>query len=178
MKKIAIIGSKKSGKTTIAEILISNLTDLGLTVATLKHIHHADFTMDEEGSDTWRHRRAGAKVVGYLSPREAGFITDLKDEPKTLEDVLEVVKISNVDVLMMEGFHRLVAKRDDVGKVIAFKDLKDLEERLEGTEPPILAACTFNEDFRGLSHNNVNILLLPRDSDKLLRIVEIFVRSP
>lgn len=175
-KKIAIIGGKKSGKTSIAELLIGHLTNLGFKVGSLKHIHHADFTIDREGSDTWRHRHAGSKVTAYISPREAGLLVDLKKEPESLEEILCFIKMSDLDVLIMEGFHRLIAKRLDVGKIVAFRDRRDLEERLQGTQPPILAACTFNESAF-LLHNNVKCLLLPRDKDELLKIVEQFMKS-
>ncbi len=176
-KKIAIIGSKKSGKTSVAEILVSHLANLGFVVGTLKHIHHVDFTIDKEGSDTWRHRRAGAKVTAYISPHEAGLLVNLKKEPESLEEALQFVKNSGLDVLIIEGLHRLIAKRTDVGKIIAFKDLKDLEERLQGTQPPILAACTFNKDIERSFHGNVECLFLPGDKDKLLKIVELFMKS-
>jgi len=175
-KKIAILGSKKSGKTSIAELLISNLTSRGLRIGALKHIHHHDFTMDRRDTDTWRHRAAGASFTAYISPSEAGLIVKLCEEPKDLEEVMGMLKLSNVDVLIIEGLHRLVAKRSDVGKILAFKTVNDLEERLKGTEHPILAACTFNSELKDLTRNDVNCLFLPRDVQKLLDIVEKYLK--
>jgi molybdopterin-guanine dinucleotide biosynthesis protein B len=55
---IGIAGWKKSGKTTLAERLISEFTRRGLRVATVKHAHH-DFQIDDAATDSARHRRAG-----------------------------------------------------------------------------------------------------------------------
>ncbi|MEM4576572.1 MAG: molybdopterin-guanine dinucleotide biosynthesis protein B [Candidatus Nezhaarchaeales archaeon] len=178
MKKIAIIGSKKSGKTSIAEIVIRYLTKLGFAVGAIKHIHHIGFTIDKEGSDTWRHRVAGAKVTAYLSPSEAGTILRTRGEPEKLEEVLKLVEMAEIDVVVIEGFHRLVARRTDVGKIIAFKDLDDLKCRVEGTEPPIIAFCTFNQRLLEFQYLGADCLVLPRDEEKLLRAVESFMKCP
>lgn len=178
-KIIAVVGSKKSGKTTIVELIVKHLSSLGLKVGTLKHIHHPDFTADREGTDTWRHRSAGAIVSSYISAREAGSFTSLKREPEALEEALSLVKVDGLDVLVIEGFHRLVSSRADVGKVVAFKDIKDLEERLPGTVGPIIALCTFNKkvDRERLPQNFTSVMLMD-EVEVLLKRLEDFVKSP
>ncbi|MDH5815416.1 MAG: molybdopterin-guanine dinucleotide biosynthesis protein B [Candidatus Nezhaarchaeota archaeon] len=176
-KKIAVLGSKKSGKTSIVEILVRHFTEMGLIVGTIKHIHHPNFTIDSEGSDTWRHRRAGAKATAYLSPLEAGLILSMEREPENLEEALRLIEGLKMDLLIMEGFHRLVAKRFDVGKIIAFKDFKDLEERIKGTEQPIIAYCTFNEKLVEEGRHDIDYMVLPRDKDKLVHAVSAFMWS-
>ncbi|MDI9619544.1 MAG: molybdopterin-guanine dinucleotide biosynthesis protein B [Candidatus Nezhaarchaeota archaeon] len=177
-KKIAIIGSKKSGKTTVAELVTKYLTGVGFVVASLKHIHHENFTIDREGTDTSRFVKAGARVVGYISPREAGKLVKLNGEPKTLEEALRIVDAGNVDVILIEGFHRLVAERADVAKIVAFKDIKDLEERLHGTKPPLLAACTFMVQNMEPTYRGIPCVFLPRDEAELLKIIKMFMDSP
>ncbi|PMP97204.1 MAG: molybdopterin-guanine dinucleotide biosynthesis protein MobB, partial [Nitrososphaera sp.] len=49
MLVIAVVGRKKSGKTTIVEGVTGALTKLGCRVAVLKHIHHDDFDVDVPG---------------------------------------------------------------------------------------------------------------------------------
>ena len=56
---IAVVGTKGSGKTTTIEYLISRLSDEGYKVGSIKHVHHPDFSIDTDGTDTWRHTRAG-----------------------------------------------------------------------------------------------------------------------
>ena len=74
MLTIAVIGSKGSGKTTVTEVLIRELTKKGYKVATVKHIPEQNFTIDTEGKDTWRHARAGASKVISVAPKEIAVI--------------------------------------------------------------------------------------------------------
>ena len=55
-----ITGWKNSGKTTLVERLVAELTRRGWRVSTVKHAHHA-FDIDKEGTDSFRHRAAGAR---------------------------------------------------------------------------------------------------------------------
>lgn len=158
-------------------MLVEYFARMGLIVGTMKHIHHLDFTIDKEGSDTWRHRRAGAKVTAYFSPAEAGLILSIEREPETLEGSLRLIEWLKLDLLIMEGFHRLVAKRADVGKIIVFKDFKDLEEKVKGTEQPIVAICTFNKELVERDYQGIGYIVLPQDKGKLIEAVNVFMKS-
>jgi len=158
--------------------VIGHFAKLGLSIGTLKHIHHFGFTIDREGSDTWRYRRAGAKVVAYFSPSEAGVMVGVDREPESIEEALKLFDGLKVDLLIIEGFHKLIAKRPDIGKIIAFKDLSDLEERVKGAERPIIALCTFNEEISLKRQGGLKFLVLPRDKDELIEALEAFMRSP
>ncbi|TGV78031.1 molybdopterin-guanine dinucleotide biosynthesis protein B, partial [Mesorhizobium sp. M00.F.Ca.ET.149.01.1.1] len=57
-----ITGWKNSGKTTLTEKLVTELVARGWTVSTVKHAHH-DFDIDKPGTDSFRHRQAGATEV-------------------------------------------------------------------------------------------------------------------
>jgi len=61
MQVIAVVGTKKSGKTTTIENLVKELTKRGHKLAVIKHISKPDFTIDTAGKDTWKFARAGAK---------------------------------------------------------------------------------------------------------------------
>ena len=70
MQAIAVVGTKKSGKTTTTENLIRELTKRGYNVAAIKHIPEPDFTIDTPGKDTWRYAQAGAKTVISVATNE------------------------------------------------------------------------------------------------------------
>lgn len=159
-------------------MLIKYFAESGLTVGTIKHIHHPDFTIDKEGSDTWRYRHAGSKAIAYFSPSEAGLILSVEKEPESIEDALKLIEWMKIDLLIIEGFHRLIAKRIDVGKIIVFKDFEDLEERIRGTEQPIIALCTFNRELAEKSHYTIDFLILPQELNKLINAVDAFIKSP
>ncbi|NLO22189.1 MAG: molybdopterin-guanine dinucleotide biosynthesis protein B [Syntrophomonadaceae bacterium] len=63
MKVFSIIGISKSGKTTTAEAIISELCRRGYTVGSVKDIHFTGFALDQEGTNTHRHKQAGAQPV-------------------------------------------------------------------------------------------------------------------
>ena len=62
----AVSGVKNSGKTTLIEKIIPKLKEHGLKVATIKHDGH-DFEGDVEGTDTYKHKRAGAYGTAIFS---------------------------------------------------------------------------------------------------------------
>ena len=62
MKVFGITGWKNSGKTSLLEKLVKNITERGFSVSTMKHAHH-NFDVDHNGTDSYRHNQAGARQV-------------------------------------------------------------------------------------------------------------------
>jgi molybdopterin-guanine dinucleotide biosynthesis protein B len=100
---ISIVGRRNSGKTTVLEALISELTGRGLSVGVLKHTTH-EFDIDREGKDTWRYRRAGAQATAIMSSDQLAVIRALDGEPG-LDEVAALLG-SDLDVILAEGFKR------------------------------------------------------------------------
>ncbi len=136
---LAVVGTSGSGKSTVVEFLVSNLSKVGLHVGTAKHVHYRGFSIDEEGKDTWRHSRAGARVVISCAPKEIAIIKKKNIGGDELERVLKLVKDEKLDLLIIEGFHSLIAKRTDVLKIVTAKDEEDMKRTLDGTVEPVLA---------------------------------------
>jgi molybdopterin-guanine dinucleotide biosynthesis protein MobB len=67
---VTVVGLKKSGKTTVAEGLISELSSRGYRVGSVKTMRHSALTLDAAGTDTRRHAEAGAAVVVALLDQE------------------------------------------------------------------------------------------------------------
>ena len=88
----------------LIERLITELTGRGLKLATIKHAHRG-FDIDQEGTDSYRHRTAGACEVAIVSGRRWALMHELagEDEPR-LEDVL--ARLSPVDLVLIEGYKR------------------------------------------------------------------------
>lgn len=99
---VLVVGPRKSGKTTLIEKLVPELSARGYRVGTVKH-HHSGSRMevDAEGKDSWRHRRAGAKAVALVSPIETAIFRDT-DSPTSLDDL--VAHLNGVDIILVEGF--------------------------------------------------------------------------
>src|SRR5690606_142191 len=85
---LGVIGWKNSGKTTLVERLVAELVARGWKVSTVKHAHHA-FDIDHEGTDTFRHRAAGASEVAIVSRRRWALMHELREKSEPpLADIL------------------------------------------------------------------------------------------
>jgi molybdopterin-guanine dinucleotide biosynthesis protein B len=175
---IAVVGPSKSGKTTLIEYLISHLSRDGLRIGTIKHIHHSRFSLDTKGKDTWRHAQAGAKIVVCVAPREVAVIRKRGTPYQKLEKILDLVNDEKLDLIILEGFHSLIAKRRDIYKILMVKNDEGLKEVLRGTVDPILAIvgpCTQRKVVS--SKTSAPILNLENEGEKILRLIKKTVLS-
>lgn len=114
MKVYGVTGWKNAGKTGLMERLVGEFTRRGLRVSTLKHAHHR-FDVDHEGTDSHRHRQAGAQQVLLASRVRWALMSELSDaEEPSLEDHL--ARLDAVDLVLVEGW-----KRDRHPKVEAWR---------------------------------------------------------
>lgn len=99
-----VTGWKNSGKTTLTCKLVEEFTRRGFRVATVKHAHHG-FDVDHEGTDSHRHRQAGAAEVAIASGRRWAIMHELGDaEEPSLDDM--VSRLSPCDLVLIEGYKR------------------------------------------------------------------------
>ena len=119
-----------SGKTVTLEYLISQLSAEGYQIGSIKHVHHKGFTMDKEGTNTWRYAKAGAKVIVAISPEEVDIIKKTEMALNDLDQVTALLAKEKLDIVFIEGFHSLIAKRKDVPKIITAKDQEGLEQNV------------------------------------------------
>lgn len=133
---IAVVGGKKTGKTTVIESLIRELTKRGYKVAAIKHIPEPDFTIDTQGKDTWRFATAGAKTIIAVSPNETATIEKGKTENLPLQALLE--KCGKSDIVLIEGLKKQVAKKIGIQKIAVVTTQQEVENALK-TYKPILA---------------------------------------
>lgn len=104
MNVFGITGWKNSGKTTLTRHLIASLIERGYKVSSIKHAHH-HFDIDKPGTDSYKHREAGASEVLITSGNRWALMHELKQEPEPeLEDLLK--HLQPVDVVIVEGFKR------------------------------------------------------------------------
>ena len=62
---LGVVGRLSSGKTTLIERLIPELTRLGLKAGAVKNVAHLD--IDTPGKDSWRHGKVGAEAYAVAS---------------------------------------------------------------------------------------------------------------
>jgi molybdopterin-guanine dinucleotide biosynthesis protein B len=136
MQVIAVVGSKKSGKTTTIENLIKELTKRGYKVAAIKHVSEPEFTIDTAGKDTWKFAQAGAKTILSVATNEIATIEKTTMESFSFEKLLK--KCRGNDVVLIEGLKKLVALKKKVPKIVVVKSKSEAVNALE-TFRPILA---------------------------------------
>lgn len=105
MKAVGIVGRSDTGKTTLVEAIVPELDG---RVATVKSIHHA-VEIDDPGTDTYRHRLAGAEKVVGVTPGLTFAIEPMgKDAQDTawqaLSRVLLGLEGDGFDIVVVEGF--------------------------------------------------------------------------
>jgi len=99
---IGIVGWKNSGKTTLAAALIRELSARGLTVNSIKHAHHL-VDVDQPGTDSYKHRDAGAREVLLAGGQRFAIMHELRGaEEPTLDELL--ARLGPCDWVVVEGF--------------------------------------------------------------------------
>lgn len=125
MKLYGVTGWKNNGKTGLMERLVAEFCARGLTVSTLKHAHHAT-DVDQPGTDSFRHRAAGAAEVVLASPNRVSIMQELRGaEEPSLTELL--ARMRPVDLILIEGFKRelhpkIEAHRAEAGKPLIAPD--------------------------------------------------------
>jgi len=175
---VAAVGTSGSGKTTTLEYLISHLSAEGYKVGSIKHVHHEGFTMDREGTNTWRYAQAGARVIVAISPDEIAILQKTHAALNDLDQIIGLLEREQLDIVFIEGFHRLIAKRKDVPKIVTADDEDNLKRTLEGTVEPILAVTgVISENKPKISGLKIPILSLETEGEQLIKLVKGYLQA-
>ena len=152
---VSIVGKSDSGKTTLIEKIVPELSRRGYRVTTVKHDLHG-FEIDKEGKDSWRHKRAGAQAVVISSPRKVALIRDV-DKDMSLEELGDSFG-EDADLILSEGY-----KKDVQPKIEVFRK----EEHRE-------LLCTKEDNLIGIASNRPFDIGVPcLDIDDVKGIVDL-----
>ena len=129
-----VTGWKNSGKTTLLTRLVSEFTRRGIRVSTVKHAHHA-FDIDTPGTDSFRHREAGAEEVVIVSANRWALMHELRDaaEPSMAD---AIARLSPCDLVLVEGY-----KREAHPKIEARRGEASRGDPLAPDDPSIVAVA-------------------------------------
>jgi molybdopterin-guanine dinucleotide biosynthesis protein B len=132
---LGVTGWKNSGKTTLVEKLVAELVGRGWRISTVKHAHH-DFDIDVPGTDSFRHRQAGASEVAIVSSRRWALMHELRDEDEPpLASVL--ARLAPCDLVIVEGYKREAHPKIEARRLGA-RDTAPLSPQ----DPSIVAVAT------------------------------------
>ncbi len=132
---VGVTGWKNSGKTTLVANLVREFTKRGLKVATIKHAHH-HFDIDHEGTDSWKHREAGAREVAIVSGARWALMHELEDETEPSLDGI-IARMSPADIIVIEGY-----KREAHLKIETRRNGSVNTEPLADSDPDIIAVAS------------------------------------
>ena len=147
---VSVVGPSGSGKTSLVEDLVAALDDR--SVATIKSIHH-DIEPDTPGTDTHRHRTAGADTAIGITPEFTFEVSrggkgpdrdDTEAELAALGRTLDRLAERGFDVVLVEGFsaaplptiHVGEGDRTDPNRIGAREDsIEALLRAIEAADP-------------------------------------------
>lgn len=158
MRIYGITGWKNSGKTTLVERLVTEITARGFTVSTVKHAHHG-FDIDQPGKDSHRHRAAGAAQVLVASSQRWALMTETRGAEPPLADLL--ARLDPVDLVLIEGY-----KRDPHPKIEARRAATAQDLIAEGD--PTIEAIAADTDLPPLHRPVFNLDDIPAIADFIL----------
>ena len=132
---VCLVSKKDSGKTTLLEKLIPELSRRGYRLGTVKHDAHG-FDIDHEGKDSWRHKQAGAATVVISSARKIAMVKDL-DEEMHLKEIVERF-FEDRDLVIAEGY-----KQSDMPKIELFRSTAHRSPwHTKGSSPHLIAVVS------------------------------------
>ncbi len=120
MKVISVIGISSTGKTTTIENIIKELKRRNYSVGTVKEIHFHAFQMDVEGTNTYRHKEAGATLVTARGAHE----TDVLFQEKLSLD--RILSFYDHDYVLLEG-----VRDTNIPKILTAIDREGIEDRFD-----------------------------------------------
>ncbi len=123
---VTFIGYHDSGKTALVSEVVSHLKGLGRRVAVIKSSNETGVVFDREGTDTYKHRHAGADAVLFVGPDQMVLQTAPSDH-----SIITLVHryFGDVDIVIGEGFKH--ARKISKIEVRKNKD-QDLRQEVHG----------------------------------------------
>lgn len=116
-----------TGKTTLLRKLLPLLKARGLRIGVIKHAHH-QFDIDTPGKDSYELRKAGADQMLIASDQRWALMVERdRQVDLTLEEMLARVDVTQLDMVLVEGFrHEAFTKielhRPSINKPLLFPD--------------------------------------------------------
>jgi molybdopterin-guanine dinucleotide biosynthesis protein MobB len=155
-KVFGITGWKNSGKTSLMEALVSELTVRGYRISTVKHAHHA-FDIDVPGKDSYRHREAGAQEVIVASGQRWALMHELRGAAQPALSEL-ITHLADCDLVLVEGF-----KGDTHPKIEVIRELGP-DGRIADTDPTVCAIASPDKALAG-THRHLALDDIPAMAD-------------
>lgn len=136
---VTFIGWHDSGKTTLAAGVVTELKKLGYRVAVIKSSNDSGIRFDTPGTDTFKHRQAGADGVLLVAPDQMVLQTGSSDLSL---GTLAHRYFPDVDIVIGEGFK--TAK-----KTAKIEVCRNIDQHLRQEVHGVIAVATNLESVAG-----------------------------
>lgn len=147
---IGVTGWKNAGKTTLVERLVAEFVRRGWKVATVKHAHHS-VDVDQAGTDSFRHRAAGASEVALVGGQRYAIMREQEEAP--LAEVL--ARLAPADLVLIEGYkrelHPKVEVRSDNSRPMASDDPNILAIAVDQPPADTSLPCFRRDDISAIA---------------------------
>lgn len=140
MKVFSVIGISKSGKTSTIEAVVNELRRRSYSVGSVKDIHFAGFAMDQPGTNTYRHKMAGAQLVTARGLSE----TDIMFQKRL--SLTEILRFYEHDFVVLEGAYDFLGPG-----LIAAIETEEIDARIRETVFAVVGQISNRlTEYRGL----------------------------
>jgi len=124
---LSIVGRSNSGKTTLLEKLIAELTNHGLRIGTIKHSHHQP-SLDTPGKDSWRHKQAGAAAALLVGSRQMQLVADLHIGEEAAPRELAARLFTGMDLVLLEGYGGMPGPKIEVVRAACASTMRHADD--------------------------------------------------
>jgi molybdopterin-guanine dinucleotide biosynthesis protein MobB len=152
---VAFIARSGTGKTTLVEALIGELTARGRRVGALKHDAHK-FEIDRPGKDSSRFTAAGAEVMVLVSDDKIAMVKRPR-EPEKLDFILHKW-FNGLDLVLVEGYKTSDLPKVEIQRAVLAQPLLSRGQRHD----PYLVAVVSDVD------QDLDVPVLPLDSPAVI----------
>ncbi|CAG36495.1 molybdopterin-guanine dinucleotide biosynthesis protein B [Desulfotalea psychrophila] len=136
---VSFIGWHDSGKTTLATRVVSHLKAKGYTVAVMKSSSEVGLEFDTPGTDTHKHKIAGADSVLLVAPDQMVLQSFQKiDSLQTMAHRF----FPEADIIIAEGFKR-------ARKIAKIEVIRDIDQKIRDEVTGVIALATNISGIRG-----------------------------
>jgi len=159
MNVFSVAGFHHTGKTTLVVELIKELRRRGFSVTSIKDIHNENFTMEKEGSNSWKHAQASGNTV---IARGISETYQIWNRQLSLNEMLSHLKS---DYVVVEGMKNVALPR-----IICAKDNEQLKELVDGTVFAISGKYADEHD----KYENINVF---KSKDHIKELTDLIIEK-
>ena len=123
--------------------------------------------MDEEGKDTYKHRKSGARKVCIISDKRVAYIEELK-EKNPLYKMIQLYE--DMDLIIIEGYKNYRFKRLEVTRKGKYEDILSNKSDLIGIVSDI-------EQFNLNDYKNISKYIESCIKNEILSISNVEIKN-